>query len=515
MYPAAHAATTPDKPAIVMAKSGRAITYRELEDNSSRFAKALYDIGLRKGDVLALLSDNSPEAFEIYWAAMRSGLYITAINRHLSAAETAYIIDDCDAKVAVTSAGIAPLAEAVAALTPGVQRRFAFGGPVAGHDSYEDTVASVTGRLTEQPRGSAMLYSSGTTGRPKGIRLPLLPLNVDEPGDPFTDLIGGVFGLNSSTVYLSPAPVYHAAPLRWCATVQALGGTVVMMEKFDAEAMLAAIEKYKATATQVVPTMFVRMLQLDGDVRQRYDLSSLTIAVHAAAPCPPDVKQAMIDWIGPILTEYYGSTEGNGITVITSPEWAVKRGSVGRSMLGPIHICDDDGVELPAGQVGLVYFERDVLPFEYHKDPEKTASAQHPQHPAWTAVGDLGYLDEDGYLFLTDRKSFMIISGGVNIYPQEIEDVLALHPSVYDLAVIGVPDPEMGQQVKAVVQLRENVAQSPELAAELIAYVRERVAHFKAPKTVDFVDELPRTPTGKLVKAKLVERYGQASSTTA
>jgi long-chain acyl-CoA synthetase len=292
--------------------------------------------------------------------------------------------------------------------------------------------------------------------------------------------------------------------------VQALGGTVVLMERFDAEKALAVIEKYRITVTQMVPTMFVRMLQLPDAIRNAFDVSSLRMAVHAAAPCPPEVKDAMIGWWGPTLIEYYGATEQHGITVITTTEWQNKRGSVGKAALGVLHICDDQGNELSPGTVGTVYFERDIVPFEYHNDPEKTASARHPSHQNWSTVGDIGYVDEDGYLFLTDRKAFVIISGGVNIYPQEVENVLTLHPKVFDVAVIGVPDPEMGEQVKAVIQLRAGTAPSDELADGIIAYVRDRIAHYKAPRSVDFVDELPRLPTGKLAKRKLINRYVEA-----
>ncbi|MGY4103754.1 acyl-CoA synthetase [Nocardia sp. R16R-3T] len=510
MFPGVYAQSTPDKPAVVMSGSGRTITYRELDDDSARFARVLHDLGLGTGDVIAMVSDNAPECFEIYWAALRSGLYVTAVNYHLLPSEVAYILDDSDAKVVIASAGVAELAEAVRPLTAGVEHWFAFGGDINGYDSYTAALAGAGERLPQQPRGSDMLYSSGTTGRPKGIKPPLPELTVDQPGDPLTAVTGKLFGLNASDVYLSPAPVYHAAPLRWCGVIHAYGGTVVMMEKFRAQDALEAIERYRATVTQMVPTMFVRMLQLPVEVRERYDTSSLRLALHAAAPCPPEVKRAMIDWWGPILAEYYGSTEGNGLSVITTAEWEKKPGSVGRSMLGSVHICDDNDAELPAGVVGTVYFEREVLPFEYHKDPEKTAAAQHREHPNWTAVGDLGFLDEDGYLFLTDRKSFVIISGGVNIYPQEVENVLALHPAVFDVAVIGIPDAEMGQQVKAVVQPNTGVARTSELAAEIIDYVRERLAHFKAPKSVDFVDRLPRTATGKLVKRELEKLYTQA-----
>ena len=357
-----------------------------------------------------------------------------------------------------------------------------------------------------------MLYSSGTTGRPKGIKPRLLPIRVDEPGEPLVALLEHAFKITSDDVYLSPAPIYHMAPLKWCAGIQALGATVVLMERFDAESALAAIERHRVTVTQMVPTMFVRMLQLPEDVRKSYDVSSLRSGVHAAAPCPPDVKDAMIAWWGPILVEYYGATEGHGITLITTPEWRTKRGSVGRAALGVVHISDDDGNELAAGEVGTIYFERDVIGFEYHNDAEKTAASRHPAHDNWATVGDIGYLDGDDYLFLTDRKAFMIISGGVNIYPQEIENVLALHPQIFDVAAIGVPDPEMGEQVKAVVQLRDGVTPSDELAADIIAYVRDRIAHYKAPRSVDFVDELPRLATGKLAKRILKNRYVEANT---
>jgi fatty-acyl-CoA synthase len=507
MYPGTHASVRPDHPAVIMAGSGTVTTYAELEQRSAAVASALYDMGLRRGDVIALLSDNSAAAFEIYWAALRSGLYITAVNWHLTPDEAAYIVNDSGAQVLFASTGIGNLAADLVNLTPSVKRRYAFGGPVAGHESYAELLAGDWPPLPSQPRGSEMLYSSGTTGRPKGIKPHLLDIQVDQPGDPLIAMLQHAFGLNADDIYLSPAPIYHTAPLKWCGGVLALGGTVVLMERFDARDALAAIETYRVTVTQMVPTMFIRMLQLPEEVRKDFDLSSLRLAVHAAAPCPPDVKDAMIDWWGPIFVEYYGATEQHGTTVITTPEWQKKRGSVGRAALGVIHICDDDGVELPNGEIGTVYFERDATPFEYHNDRVKTAESRHPQHDNWSTVGDMGYVDDDGYLFLTDRKAFMIISGGVNIYPQEIENVLALHPCVADVAVIGVPDPEMGEQVKAVVQLRDGITGSDELAQEIIDYVRQRIAHYKAPRSVDFTDELPRTPTGKLAKRLLINRY--------
>ncbi|KDE98270.1 acyl-CoA synthetase [Mycolicibacterium aromaticivorans JS19b1 = JCM 16368] len=514
MYPGTHAATDPDRPAVIIAGTGRTLTYGELDERSVRVASALRASGLRPGDVIAVLSDNAAEVFEIYWAALRSGLYVTPVNRHLSASEVAHILADSGAQVLFASAALDALAGNAAAEVPDLHRRYAFGGVIEGFGSYRELCESGSpGPLDNQPRGAEMLYSSGTTGHPKGIKLALPALSVDEPGaDLIAMMLQHVFAVTSADVYLSPAPIYHAAPLKWSAAVHAIGGTVVMMEKFHPVAALAAIERYRVTVTQMVPTMFVRLLQLPEEQRAGYDISSLRLAVHAGAPCPPEVKDAMIAWWGPIFTEYYGATESHGTTVMSSAEWANKRGSVGKAVLGVAHICDDDGRELPSGEVGLVYFERDQPSFSYHNDPEKTAGSRHPAHRNWATVGDMGYLDEDGYLYLTDRKSFMIISGGVNIYPQEVENVLALHPKVFDAAVIGVPDPEMGEQVKAVVQLRDGISPSDEIASEIIGYVRDRLAHFKAPRSVDFVDQLPRSETGKLVKRILKARYVEASA---
>jgi long-chain acyl-CoA synthetase len=510
MFPGTHAISAPDRPALIMAGSGRTLTYRELNDNSARLAAALHKLGLRTGDAVAMITGNTLEAFEIYWAALRSGLYITAVNWHLAPEEAAYILSDSGAKVVIASAGVADLAQRLTGLASGITHWYAFGGAVDGYRPYGELLACAGPPLTDQPRGAEMLYSSGTTGRPKGVKPHLIPIQVDEPGEPLIALLQHAFEITGDDVYLSPAPIYHTAPLRWCGGVHALGGTVVLMERFDAEKALAAIQRHRVTATQMVPTMFVRMLQLSEKTRAAYDVSSLRLAVHAAAPCPPDAKDAMIDWWGPILVEYYGATEGHGVTMITTAEWNARRGSVGRAALGVLHICDDDGNELPTGEVGTIYFERDIVPFEYHNDPEKTAASRHPTRESWSTVGDIGYLDSDGYLFLTDRKAFTIISGGVNIYPQEVENVLALHPKIFDVAVIGVPDTEMGERVKAVVQPRHGVTPTDELADEIIAYVRERIAHYKAPRSVDFVDELPRLPTGKLAKRVLINRYLEA-----
>ncbi|SHJ98102.1 fatty-acyl-CoA synthase [Pseudonocardia thermophila] len=513
MYPGKFAALTPDKPAVVMSDTGAALTYAQLEERSVRLSRALWDAGLRPGDNVALLAENSLRTYEVYWAAMRSGLYLTAINFRLHPDEVTYIVDDCGAKALVVSTGLAETATVVHDATPGVGLRLAFCTDPAddlppGHDDYEAALAAASPEpLPEQPRGRDMLYSSGTTGRPKGVKAPLPGVSVTEGGDLLLSLFGPLYGFAADTVYLSPAPLYHAAPLRFGGMIHQVGGTVVVMPRFDAAAALAAIERYRVTHSQWVPTMFVRMLKLPDEVRTAHDLSSHRVAVHAAAPCPVEVKQRMIDWWGPILHEYYAATESIGLTVIDSPTWQQKPGSVGRSLLGVLHVCGDDGQELPPGEVGLVYFERDQFPFAYHNDPEKTAAAAHPDHPTWATTGDVGYVDEDGFLFLTDRQSFMIISGGVNLYPQEIENALALHPAVLDLAVIGIPDPDMGEQVKAVVQPAPDVEPGPELEAELLEFLRARIAGYKIPRSIDFTDDLPRTETGKLQKHKLRARY--------
>ncbi len=507
MYPGTYAAQTPDRIAAVMAGTGETVSYAELERRSVQLARVLRQAGLRRGDAVALITENSLRALEVYWAALRSGLYITAVNYRLKPDEVAYIVNDSGAAALVVSAEQAATATAITDLTTAVKLRLAFGGPVPGYGAYEPALAAVPAApLDEQPHGATMLYSSGTTGRPKGVRPPLPDAQVDEP-EALVELARVAFGFNTETVYLSPGPIYHAAPLRFCGAVQALGGTVVMAKRFDAEQALAAIGEHRITHAQFVPTMFVRMLQLAPQVRDGYDLGTLRVAIHAAAPCPVQVKQKMIEWWGPILLEYYAGTEGNGMTAIDSRTWLTRPGTVGRPILGTLHICADDGTELPAGQPGGVYFERDEVPFTYHNDLDKTLAAQHPEHPTWTTLGDVGYLDDDGFLFLTDRKAFTIISGGVNIYPQETENVLALHPAVHDVAVIGIPDPEMGESVAAFVQPAAGAAPGPELELEIIAFVKSKIAGFKAPRTVRFVEDLPRSEAGKLMKTELKARY--------
>ncbi|MEV0974416.1 acyl-CoA synthetase [Microtetraspora glauca] len=529
MHPGAVAALTPDKPAVIVvspeagtssqpagtAESGpattRVVTYRELDEQSNRLAHLFRAAGLRPGDQIAFMLENHPLFLVVAWAAHRSGLYYTAISSRLGSDEVAYIVDNCDARVFISSARLAEVATSVTEATPKVEIRLMMDGVAPGFTSYEEAVASRPPTpIEDECQGSDMLYSSGTTGRPKGVKPVLTKAPLDTPG-PLLQLIQFLFAPGPDSVYLSPAPLYHAAPLRYCMSFLRLGATVVVMERFDPEQALRLIEEYGVTHAQWVPTMFIKMLRLPPEVRGRYDISSLTCAIHAAAPCPIPVKEQMIEWWGPIVHEYYAGTEGNCFLYAGSEDWLTHKGTVGRPLLGVAHVCDEDGNELPAGRHGTIYFS-DGPRFEYHGDPGKTRSVQDPQGRGWTTLGDIGYLDEEGFLYLTDRRSYMIISGGVNIYPQEAENVLALHPKVADVAVFGVPDPLMGEAVKAVVEAADPADAGPALEAELIEYCRSRLAHYKCPKSVDFRDELPRHPTGKLYKRLLRDEYWKSGN---
>jgi len=503
-----HARLTPEKPAAINGTTGEVLTYRELDERSNRFARYLHAQGLRRGDHLAMVLENNMRCFELCWAALRSGLMITPVNRFLTAPEAAYIIEDSNARVVVSSYAMRELAAELTGMMPTCRQRLMLDGTIDGWDSYEAATATYPAeRVAEEWLGATMIYSSGTTGRPKGIIRAQPQGYVTEGSGSARRPQFDRYGFDASTIYLSPAPLYHTAPLGYGLETQFGGGTVVFMEKFDPVEALRMIERFRVTHSQWVPTMFIRMLKLEPAQRTAFDLSSHRIAIHAAAPCPQDVKRQMIDWWGPILHEYYAATEGNGSTTLDTHEWLAHPGSVGKALLGSIRICDDDGNELPVGESGLIYFERDTLPFHYHDDPDKTRAAQHPRHPAWTAVGDVGRVDADGYLYLTDRKAFMIISGGVNIYPQAIEDALVVHPKVGDAAVIGVPNPEMGEEVKAIVEPAAGVTPDAALAEELLAYLRTRVARYMVPRSLDFIDAMPRLPTGKLYKQPLRDRY--------
>ncbi len=504
MHPYIHAAATPDKPAIIMADTGETLSYAGLEAASNRAAQLFRKHGLSRGDTVAFMLLNDMDYLPLCLGAARSGLIYVAVSTKLSLDEANYILENSGAKIFVASAALASVAGKLSAPVA----NYAHGGDMEGFARIEAALAKMPpGRIEDESPGRDMLYSSGTTGRPKGITGALPEGPLEEP-NALLMLTKTLYDFGPDMIYLSPAPLYHAAPLRYCMAVHRFGGTVVIMRKFDPEAYLANVETYRITHSQVVPTMFVRMLKLPEDIRARYDVSSLRVCIHAAAPCPVEVKRQMIDWWGKVIYEYYASTEGTGFCAITSDEWLAKPGSVGKALLGDIRILDDDGNLLPQGREGRIFFAGGGE-FEYHGDPEKTASVTHREHGA--TFGDIGYVDEDGYLFLTDRAAYMIITGGVNVYPQETEDVLIMHPKVADVAVIGVPDEEMGESVKAVVQPRDWADAGDGLAAELIAFARDRLSHVKCPRSIDFERELPRHDTGKLYKRLLKDRYAAAA----
>jgi long-chain acyl-CoA synthetase len=494
----------PEKTAYRMAESGRRVTYRELEERSNRGAHLLRSLGLRRGDHIAICMENNEHYFPVCWAAQRAGIYYTAISSRLTPPEAEYIVDDCGAKVLVASRAQRDLAEALAGRCPGLVGRYFADGAAAGFTSWQEACADLPATpIADESEGAPMLYSSGTTGRPKGVKHPLPEGPIGSP----PALVAGImvmYGGTADSIYLSPAPLYHSAPLGFTMSMLRLGATVIVMEHFDAERALGLIQEHRVTHSQWVPTMFVRMLKLPEAARTRYDVSSLRYAIHAAAPCPVPVKEQMIRWWGPILYEYYAGTEGNGFCAIDSKQWLEHKGSVGRPTNAKVHILDDEFREQPPGEVGTIFFESNVK-YEYHNDPTKTQGAKSPQ--GWTTLGDVGYVDEEGWLFLTDRKAFMIISGGVNIYPQETENCLIGHPKVVDVAVIGVPNEDFGEEVKAVVQPADMTDAGPALEKELIEYCKARISHVKCPRSVDFMAELPRHPTGKLYKRLLKDRY--------
>ena len=502
MHPSLHARLRPHAPAIVQADGTVTATFADLERRSNQGAQLFRRLGLEAGAGIALLLENHPRYLEVCWAAQRSGLVYTPISTQLQPDEIAHILTDCGARLLVTSAAMLAAGKIPGAIA--VPHRFAVDGPADGFASWPDALAACPAEpIGDEAAGADMPYTSGTTGRPKGVR----PAAIGGPIDAATPsllMARDRYGFAADTRFLCPVPLYHAAPLRNCMRAQSWGGAVVLQAKFAPEPALAAIERCRITHSLWVPTLFVRLLGLADEVRAAYDLSTHRVAIHTAAPCPPDVKRRMIAWWGPILHEYYGGSEGIGMTSIDSRDWLARPGSVGRAEVGRIVILDEAGAELPPGAVGLVCFA-DGPAFRYHSDPAKTAAA-HPR-PGCATMGDLGYVDADGFLHLLDRKDFMIISGGVNIYPQEAENVLLGHHAVVDAAVIGVPDPEFGETVKAVVQPLDLTAAGPALAAELIAYCRARLAHLKCPRSVDFVAELPRQPNGKLLKRLIRDRY--------
>ncbi len=511
MYPGAFAETRPDHPAIIMAGSGDTVTYAALDEQANRLSQLFRSLGLQPGDHVAFCLENHVNFLPVAWGCHYAGLYYTAMSSRLNDDEMQYILNDCGARAFITSAHVGDSATKVLGQAPEVETWLMMDGLADGYASYEETIAAQPAlALADRVAGADMLYSSGTTGRPKGVKPPMPATPLDEAASAVFGLMALLFGLTADSMYLSPAPLYHAAPLRFCMGVHMGGGTVVVMERFDPEDALRLIEQHRVTLSQWVPTMFIRMLKLDDDVRAKYDVSSLQTAVHAAAPCPVEVKQRMIDWWGPVLHEYYAGTEGNGFVYTNSEDWLDHPGTVGKALVGTLHIVGDDGEEVPAGEPGTVYFEGEAAStFEYHNDPDKTENSRDPKGRGWSTLGDVGRMDEDGFLYLTDRKAYMIISGGVNIYPQEAENALALHPKVFDVAVFGIPNEDFGEEVKAVVQTADGVEGTPELERELIAFCREKLADVKCPRSVDFRAELPRHPTGKLYKRLLKDEYWQ------
>ena len=498
------AIATPDKPAVILYPSGALVTFGEMEARANQLAHYFREHGLVEGDAVALLIENNEHMHTVMWAARRSGLYYVPINTHLTPAEAAYIVDNSAAKAIIGSEALRPVLQGLAEHLPnGLPPVLLTTGEMDGWAKYPDAVAELpTTPIADEWDGDLLQYSSGTTGRPKGIKRDLPHRSPAETPGLMAALVS--FWMNPEAVYLSPAPLYHTAPSVWSMQAQAGGITTVVLEKFDAEGALDAIQKHRVTHGQFVPVMFTRMLKLPEQVRKSYDVSSLQRVMHAAAPCPVEIKKQMIDWWGPIVDEYYASSEAIGATLISADEWLAHPGSVGKAMTGVVHILGEDGQEVPAGQHGEIFFEGGA-DFEYLNDSAKTASSRDSH--GWKTVGDIGYLDEDGFLYLTDRRHHMIISGGVNIYPQEAENMLVVHPKVMDAAVFGIPDEEMGQTVKGVVQTVDPSDATDEFARELLEWLRDQLSHYKCPRSISFEAQLPRTDTGKLYKQELITRY--------
>ncbi|TCZ53956.1 AMP-binding protein [Roseicella aquatilis] len=494
----------PGKVAAHFPDTGEAVTYGALHARARQAAHWLISLGLQPGEGIALLMDNRPEFLEIAEATRLAGLYYTPLSIHLRPHEVAYVLGDSGAKLLIASPALAPLAQELAEEgAVGDRPRYAVGQGIPGYGSYEAGLAAQdpAAPLPERPVGREFLYSSGTTGLPKGIRRPLIPW-ADRDAPEWDMTWRSLYGFGEDTVYLSPAPLYHAAPNRYVYRTLVEGGTAVVLKKFEPALALATIERFRVTHSQWVPTMFVRMLALPEAVRRGHDLSSHRCAIHAAAPCPPAVKRAMIEWWGPILWEYYAGSEGVGTTVISPQDWLRRPGSVGRPVNGVrVHITDEAGNELPPGQTGSIRFSG-APRFAYHNAPEKTAASYDAQGRA--TLGDLGWLDEEGWLYLSDRRADLVLSGGVNLYPAEIEAVLAQHPDVAEVAVVGIPHPEMGEQVHAVIVPRRGARPEPAL---LEAWCRDRLAGPKRPRSWEITEELPRSEAGKLLRRLLKERY--------
>jgi long-chain acyl-CoA synthetase len=513
MFPGHYAELTPSRPAVVVAETGEIITFSELESQSRRLAQALAAAGLRQGDHVAILMTNRLEYFVAMWATWRSGLRLVPVNRFLTPSEAAYIVNDSGSRVLIVSDDLTELAESVALLAQGVAVFWMAGGSSSKFADLSEVLSTFPPeRLPNERQGGFMCYTSGSTGQPKGVILPLPDHSINAGWPWVKEWFAAICPVDPESRMLVPAPMYHSGPLYWSLATLSLGGSVVIMQKFDATAALRTIEKYQVTDAYFVPTMFVRMLKLPPADRRAFNVSSLRSVVHMAEPCPPDIKRQMIDWWGPVISEVYGASEFLEGTWISSSEWLTRPGSVGRAKDCIVHILDDEGRELPAHSIGHIFFESPSgNSSAYFNDQGKTDDAH--TRDGWLKSGDVGYVDDEGYLFLTDRTNFMIISGGVNIYPREAENILIGHELVLDAAVVGVPDPEMGERVVAAIVLRATQTPSPELAADLIAYCRRRLAHYKCPQQIIFEHELPRLGTGKIYKQVLRDRYKNAAST--
>jgi long-chain acyl-CoA synthetase len=512
MYTGTHARLRPLQPAFIMANSGETVSYAELEARSNRLAHLLREAGLKRLDLYAIFMENNSHYLEACGAGERSGLYFTCVNSYLTPSELAYILDNSQSRVLITSIMKLDTAREALKQCPKIELCI-----VADGETESERIVGLRDAARGLPNtpipdeciGTAMLYSSGTTGRPKGILRPL-PEQPPTQQLPIFDFLQKLWQYREGMIYLSPAPLYHSAPQAAVNLTIRVGGTAIIMEQFDPERYLGLIEQWGVTHSQLVPTMFSRMLKLPKEMRTRYDLSSLEIAIHAAAPCPPSVKEDMIRWWGPIIHEYYGATEGLGFTACNSEQWLAHRGTVGKVLLGDLHILDENMRPCPVGTPGTVWFKT-ATPFEYFNDPNKTNEARSPDG-SMSTVGDVGYVDKDGYLYLTDRATFMIISGGVNIYPQECENLLITHPKIADAAVFGVPNADVGEEVKGVVQTMPVVLPGPDLAEELLLFCSQSLSRQKVPRSIDFEDELPRLPTGKLYKRLLRDRYWGSKS---
>ena len=507
MFPGKYALENADQAALIMAETGESVSYAELESRSNQLAHLLRKHGLKRLDHYAIFMENNLRFIEACSAGERSGLYYTCINSYLKADELAYIVNNSEAKIIITSAAKEAVVQEALMDCPNVSLCLVVDG--TEEDSRDVNYQHAIEQFPETPiadeyLGRSMLYSSGTTGRPKGV---IGPLPEEPPTEtlPVSDFLHELWHYRPGMVYLSPAPLYHAAPLSAVSLTIRCGGTVIIMKRFDPELYLDLLKKHSATHSQLVPTMFSRMLKLPQEVRDKSDLSSLEIAIHAAAPCPVQVKEEMINWWGPIVHEYYGATEALGFTACNSEEWLTHRGTVGKIMLGELHILDEEGKDLPQGTPGEIWFKT-ASEFSYFNDVEATVAATSADG-SMSTVGDIGYLDEDGFLYLTDRATFMIISGGVNIYPQETENLLITHPKVADAAVFGVPNVDLGEEVKAVIQPITDVAPGDDLAQELMDFCLAQLSRQKCPRSIDFENELPRLPTGKLYKRLLRDKY--------